>query len=193
MKTQKKSRMRIVGCVVIAFAVFGCTISGKGSPHLRGVDGATMESQDPVSWLEYGRASLFAKNFQEAEAAFRRALQMNNQYLPAYKHLAISLLYQQRKKEAASVYQQAFQVTENDSEIWTGYGYCLLDLGKESEALKAFQRSIATNSDSFSVVSARLGASALFFRQGNKVAAQREYEEAVKFNPEINQMLEENK
>lgn len=150
-----------------------------------------LDSNTPEYWIEYGRASLLFNNLQSAIIGFRRALDLNPQYLPAYKHLGMLLLNLKYYNDAKEIYEEAIQVFAEDSELWTSYGYCLIDLGNNKEALEAFQRSIELNTDPSSVVSARLGASALLKRQGDKAAAKREYEEAVKSHPEIVKMLKE--
>lgn len=150
------------------------------------------DPQNPQCWVEYGRACLFSNNHQGAEMAFGQALKLNDKYPPAYKHLGIVLVNSQRYQDAKEVYEQALQITE-DSELWTAYGYCLVDLGDDKKALEAFQKSLEVSTDPVSVVSARLGASVLLRRQGDHEGAQREYAEALKINPGIVDVLKEQK
>jgi len=148
---------------------------------------------NPECWVEYGRASMFSNNPNGAEMAFRRALELNKNYLPAYKHLGAVLVNMQRYQDAEKVYEQALHICSNDSALLTAYGYCLVDSGKDNEALGVFRQSIKSDADPLSVVSARLGASALLHRQGDEVSAKAEYKKALQASPEIVRMLSEQK
>lgn len=155
---------------------------------------ALEKSNNPENWVESGRARLLAKDLRGAETAFRQALRLDDKYLPAYKHLGLVLVELKRYQETKDIYEQALlRISDEDSELWTAYGYCLVNLDNDNKALEAFQRSINLNNNSVAVISARLGASALLRRRGDIVGAQREYEEALKADPEIVKILREQK
>lgn len=192
MRQAKQCITPIAQCLLLVAVVSGCAPSAKGPPLQRAAEQMVLKDpQNPEYWVEYGRAALFSNNPQGAEQAFRNALRLNEQYLPAYKHLGLVLVNTGRAQEAESVYERALQLFEQDSESWTAYGYCLLEAGNDTKALEAFRRSTELNTDPTAVISARLGAAALFRRQGDDVQAQAEYEEAVKVNPEIVRLLSE--
>lgn len=195
MRQTDKFAMSIACWVMLVFIFSGCATShSKVHPLQRAAAQVVLKDpQNPEYWVEYGRASLFSNNPQGAEMAFRWALQLNEQYLPAYRHLGLVLVNLGRYKDADEVYEKATKIFDKDSELWAGYGYLLVDLGKDKKALEAFRRSIELNTDTVSVVSARLGSSVLLRRQGDEAAGQREYEEALRINPEIVRILKEQK
>lgn|GEM_PF-3054465 len=135
---------------------------------------------NPEAWVEYGRAALFSNNLSAAEMAFRRALSLNENYLPAYKHLGMVLVTIKRFTDAKVNYEHALHISEKDSELWTAYGYCLVDLGNKKEAIEAFKKSIEANTNAVAVVSAHLGLSGIFRTTGDELSAKREIQEAVK-------------
>lgn len=180
--------------VIVWFVLFGCATIPKVSPLQQTAGEIVLKNpKNPESWVEYGRACFFSDNSQGAEMAFKQALQLDEKYLPGYKHLGLVLVKLQRYQDAQKVYEQAIRVSDGDSELWTAYGYCLVDVGDSGGASKAFRRSVELNTDPLSVISARLGAAALLHRQGNKNALRREYEETLKINPEVARILEQNK
>jgi tetratricopeptide (TPR) repeat protein len=188
------SFIAIFGVMVMVVIFSGCTATPPVSP-LQSAAGEVVlkDPRNPERWVEYGRACFLSNNPYGAELAFKKAIQLNGKYIPAYKHLGLVLVTLQRKSEAEEIYKQALKISDSNSELWTAYGYCLIDLGRDKQASQAFQRSITLNTDPVSVISARLGVSALLHRQGDETGAQREYEEAVRINPEIVRMLSEQK
>ena len=134
-------------------------------------------------WLDYGKACLYEGNGLGAELAFRAALRLDEGAVQTYEHLAMVLMRRDRIVEARCLYEKAVTLPGAESRLWSGYGFCLLDLGNEADALKAFRQSVRLNTDQAAVVSARLGASVVLRRSGDLGGAQSEYEEAVKVNP----------
>ena len=185
--------------LIILYIVFmGCATDTTTSPKKLTLVDATIEvlSKDPENpecWLEYGRASLLSKNPLAAEYAFKRAIDLDKHYLPAYKHLGLILTRQRKFDEAKRYYELALNLWNKDSELWTAYGYCLHDLGLKEDALLAFRKAVKISSDFPSVVSARLGACVLLRRMGRKDAAKHEYQEAAKIYPQLDQLLEKQK
>jgi Tfp pilus assembly protein PilF len=147
--------------------------------------------RSPWSWTEYGRACMFSANPSGAEMAFRYALELDEKYLPARLHLALLLTEQGRCKDAKKEYDRIHEIRKPDSEIATAYGYFLARSGNDAEAFQAFSRAIELGTDPVAVASARLGASSLLSKRGDHLAANRNLEEAVKADPAIGLMLEE--
>jgi tetratricopeptide (TPR) repeat protein len=194
MKESQKLFIAILCGTMMALVFSGCNTTPPMSPLQKAATEIVLKDPaNPERWVEYGRACLLSDNPYGAELAFKKAIQLNEKYIPAYKHLGLVLVTLQRQSEAEEVHKQALKISDSDSELWTAYGYCLIDLDKDKQALEAFQWSISLNTNPTSVISARLGASALLRRQGDEVGAQREYEQAVSINPDIVRIVDEQK
>jgi ankyrin repeat protein len=161
-------------------------------PLLR--DASDLVASDPNNvgyWIEYGRACLLSNNPHGAEMAFLRAIQLDPKCQLAYRHLGLILMRLQRYEDAEKVYKKALEVNPVESgATWTAYGYCLVGLRRDEEALSAFRESCKLNTDVPSVISAKLGISGLLLRRGDTEGAEREYKDAIKLDPEIVKILE---
>jgi len=185
-----KTVIQITLLIIIACIMASCAANRAASP-LQSVAQETVikDPMNPESWVEYGRISLYSKDPKEAERAFRKAIEVDKKFLPAYKHLGLLLMTGGRHQEAQQVYLMALKMNKKDSELWTAYGYCLADMGESGKALEAFNKSVEANTSPVSVVSARLGSSGVLQKMGDEGGAKREYDEAVKISPEIEKIV----
>ncbi|MGA2028420.1 MAG: ankyrin repeat domain-containing protein [Syntrophobacteraceae bacterium] len=174
-------------------AVVGQTTESINMPPLQ--KGASdLVANDPNNvgfWIEYGRACLLSNNPHGAEMAFLRAIQLDPECQLAYRHLGLILMTLERYEDAEKVYQKALEINPSESGATrTAYGYCLVALGRDEEALSAFRTSCELNADVPSVISAKLGISALLLRRGDTKGAEREYKAAIELDPDIVKILE---
>lgn len=192
MKTYK-ILIKILFYSLLVWTLAGCATTGR-QPSLSlqslGQEAIKKDPQNPASWVEYGRLSLYAKDPEEAKKAFRKAIELDEKHVPAYKQLGLILMTEKKHREAEQIYLAALKAQEKDSELWTAYGYCLSDMGNPSKALDAFKKSVEANTSPVSVVSAHLGASGLLQQRGDEAGAKREYNAAVKINPDIEKLVD---
>jgi Tfp pilus assembly protein PilF len=177
--------------ILVIVVLLGACASTRCPSTLQGSakESATKNPNSPEYWVECGRGSLYSRDGKDAEQAFRRAIDLDWNFLPAYKHLGLLLVSAKRPAEAEKIYLQALKLNERDSELLTGYGYCLSAMGLPDRALKTFYKSAEANSNQVAVISALLGASGILEKRGDRQGADREYAEALKINPDIAKTL----
>src|SRR5262249_48180398 len=74
------------------------------------------------------------KKLGEAEAAFRKAIELRPHYPEAYANLGIVLLDQNRPAEAEAAYRQAIKLRPNYPQAYYALGMALLDRHRAAEA-----------------------------------------------------------
>lgn len=90
------------------------------------------------SCLEAGIGHLNGQRFEEAEAAFRGALELNEGYAPAHANLGMVLLVLKRHEEAASHLRRAIELDPRLVEAHLNLGGALLVSGDLAGAEAAF-------------------------------------------------------
>jgi tetratricopeptide (TPR) repeat protein len=85
--------------------------------------------------------------FDEAEAAYRRALAINPGSYEALNNLGLTLRDNHRLDEAAQVFHKAIEIASHSPEGHNNLGLTLMDLGKMGEAEQSFQHAIALRQD----------------------------------------------
>lgn len=130
------------------------------------------------------------KFYQEVESSLRKAIALDERYLPAYKLLGVTLTDLKRPAEARDLYRKALTMSGGDSELLTAHGYCLVNLGDDAGALANFTKSIQENTSAMAVVSARIGRAALLEKSGDKQGAEKEYEIIRTDRPDIWEQLQ---
>lgn len=79
----------------------------------------------------------------EAETAFRRALELDEQDAFAWNNLGNALYGQQRHPEAEAAYRRALELDEQDAGAWNNLGNVLAYQQRHPEAEAAFRRALA--------------------------------------------------
>lgn len=92
----------------------------------------TLKNQGNVLMSE-GRVS-------EAEHLYRKAIQLDPNFMAAHYNLGNSLRFQNRFKEALSAYETALHLAPDDYDICMNLGATLIDLGRATNALETFSR-----------------------------------------------------
>ncbi|HEY6096946.1 MAG TPA: tetratricopeptide repeat protein [Candidatus Deferrimicrobium sp.] len=82
-----------------------------------------------------------------AEKAYRRALQSNERYAPAYTALAGVLGGQGKWNDAASILARCVKILPDYAPGWMELGRAYLRLSRPADALKAFDTVLAVSSD----------------------------------------------
>ena len=82
-----------------------------------------------------------------AEGAYRRALQANDRYAPAYTALSGVLGGQGKWNDAVSILTRCVEILPDYAPGWMELGRAWLRLSRPAEALKAFDKVLAVSSD----------------------------------------------
>jgi tetratricopeptide (TPR) repeat protein len=80
--------------------------------------------------------------YQEAEAAFRKALESSPTYAEAHNNLAVLLERQGKSEEAIRHYQAAIDNKPNNREAHFQLGRLLLRKGRSDEAISHFEQTL---------------------------------------------------
>jgi len=75
----------------------------------------------------------------EAEAAYRRAIDIHPEYAPAYLNLGDALVAERRPNEAVDVYKRVSAFAPDGVDLDTRTGIALLRAGRPADAVRAFQ------------------------------------------------------
>jgi tetratricopeptide (TPR) repeat protein len=94
-----------------------------------------------------GEKHLDAGQWPEAEAAFRRALQVNPNSAVAYSKLGVALVHQRRLEEAEQAFTRAVTIDPGYAPAWSNLGNVRREAGRLEEALQAYERAVAADPD----------------------------------------------
>ena len=119
---------------------------------------------------------------QEAEAAYRRAIELAPAWAPAHASLGALCLQWKRLDEAREALHKALSLDPGDAETLNNLGLVLQGLGQLDEALAWFDRAIARNPGSAGAHSNR---GLVLEEKGDDEGAVRAYEQALACNPEF--------
>lgn len=98
----------------------------------------------PGPWVNMGIVHAGAGRIEDAEAAFRRALEVDARHAIAHAELGIVLRRQGRFEEADAAYRAALELDPDYALAWRNRGVLLdLYLGRPGEALECYERYLA--------------------------------------------------
>jgi len=116
----------------------------------------------------------------EAEALYRRVLEIDPRVFPALYLLGVLRLEQGDSGEAAGLIERALVLNPNDPAAWLHYGLALQGLSRFEEALAAQDRALALRPG---LLAARLGRGAALRALGRNEAALADYEAVLAGDP----------
>ena len=123
-----KSPLRLLALVL--------TLSLAGMPPLA-------VAQTIEELFQQGNAAQKAENYSQAEAVYRRIIQLEPNNAKAYNHLGTALYYIQGKlEEAIAAYRQAIQIDPQYAAAYTNLGNALTNQEKLEEAIAAYRQAI---------------------------------------------------
>jgi len=96
----------------------------------------------PLAYNNLGIALRDQNKLGEAEAAYRRAIQLKPDYPEAYNNLGIALCDQKKRAEAEAAYRKAIELKPDYPEAYNNLGLALRGLKKLEEAEAAFRKAI---------------------------------------------------
>ena len=127
-----------------------------------------------------GTAFYEAGRHDDAAARFRRAIQVQPDYVPAFNNLGVALRAAGRTDEALQVYRQGLALRDDYPDLHYTLANALLAIGRPAEAAEHLARAAAANGDSAGVHN-NLGTA--LADQGRFVEAVAEFERAVALEP----------
>lgn len=99
------------------------------------------------AYFNLGEAYRAKGDTARAEGAYRRALQANDRYAPAYTALSGVLGGQGKWNDAASILIRCVEILPDYAPGWMELGRAYLRLSRPADALKAFDKVLAVSSD----------------------------------------------
>ncbi len=100
-------------------------------------------AQTPIDRLfQQGNAAQEAGKYSEAEAIWRRILEIEPKNAVAYYNLGNALYHQKKLDEAIAAYEKAIQLNPKNADIYYNLGIALRNQGKLNEAIAKYQKAI---------------------------------------------------
>lgn len=97
--------------------------------------------EQPAAFLAYGGMLVVAEREGEAEAAFRRCMELQDPRAPiSMNNLGVLLRYQNRSAEAAEVFLRSLRVEPNSIVLRLNLGNTLKAMGRTGEARQEFEK-----------------------------------------------------
>ncbi len=141
-----------------------------------------------------GEARLFAgfyhddqatqtKLYEQAESAYREAINRDDYLVLAYNGLGWILQYQERYDESIAVFETARQLDDQEAEIFNGLGWSLFFSDRYPEAEPMFKRAIELDPN---YSSAHFGLGRTYEEQGRRAEALAAFQTTKQINPDYN-------
>ncbi len=126
----------------------------------------------PEAYLNLGLTHVALKQYAEAEAAYRKALQANEKYPEAWYNLGLAQMRQGHANEALRSFRTAIQHDPRYAQAWFNLAVLHGREGRDNEAIEAYRQALAVRPD---YPQARLNLAVRYARQGKHAEAIREY------------------
>ena len=134
-----------------------------------------------ITETNLGTALYETGRHDDAIAAFRRAIETQPDYVPAFNNLGVTLRAAGRTDEALAAYRDGLTLRDDYPDLHYNLANALIALGRSAEATEHLARAAAANGDSAGVHN-NLGTA--LADQGRFVEAVAEFERAVALEPE---------
>jgi tetratricopeptide (TPR) repeat protein len=146
----------------------------------KAIQDALAQNESAIDYFNQGLALFKQKDFKGAEAAFRKAIELDSKSVLAHTNLGVVLERQGKLEEAITEYRQAIRVDPNYAFAHTSLGYALEKQGKLEEAIAEYRQGIRLDpKDAYAHTS--LGYA--LEKQGKLVKAIAEYRQAIRLDP----------
>ncbi len=133
-----------------AWKVLGATLQIQGKDSLLALQKSTeLLPNDAEAHYNLGNTFKELGRPNEAEASYRRALQINPDFAMAHSNLGITLHDMRRLGEAEASYRRALQINPNFGAAHFGLGVTLQSMGRLDEAEASFRRALQIKPDYF--------------------------------------------
>lgn len=100
-----------------------------------------------MAYYNIGEEYRRRKDWDRADAAYRRAIGANDRYAPAWRGFAAGLAARGKDADAAAVLGKLVQLVPDYAPAWMDLGAAYSRLGKRKEAGEAYQAALASTDD----------------------------------------------
>lgn len=124
--------------------------SGRGAEAIREFEAAAADVvyQTPeIAYYNLGEEYRRQKELEKAEAAYRRAIALNDRYAPAWRSLAMLLAGRSKDDAAAEVLVRCLTLVPDYAPGWLDLGAAYARLGKRREAVEAYRNVLGNTED----------------------------------------------
>lgn len=129
-----------VASVLTITPVFAASLSLPAGPGEMPVKNMLVQNTGAEAVFQEGLNFAAQRNMAEAEAAFRRAIQINPNFAEAYGNLGSILANQNKLAEAIPYFENAIRISPNVPEFHYMKARTLLAQNKKSEAVDSMKR-----------------------------------------------------
>ena len=144
-----------------------------------------MKPEYARAWLNLGTCWLKLGKEEKGMRFFKRAIELDNDLLAtalAYYNIASMQAGGKDNKGAAANYDRASSLLPGYFNIHYGRGISLMNLGRDDEAITAFEEAIRLKAD---YPAAHLALASANHRLGKVARAKKSYEEAIRLDPDL--------
>jgi tetratricopeptide (TPR) repeat protein len=99
-------------------------------------------ASNPAQWCARGGQLQAIGQFEEADALFRHALEVDANCAAAYFGLGFSLLAVEQHEESAAYYEQGLLIDDTDGTAWNNLGSAYTSLEKYEEAIACYESAL---------------------------------------------------
>lgn len=121
------------------------TLSGSPGEAIPFIRRAIASGPQPKYWSNLGNALAATNRFEEAEHAFRQAIELDANFGDAWFNLGRLLLHCGRVPEAAGVLEQVVRLDPSDDQAWMQLGHTYQKFGQFAEATDAYCKAFESN------------------------------------------------
>jgi Flp pilus assembly protein TadD len=126
----------VIGLVLLTPATTLATAAIRTNSSTNPVSTHSLIAQNSAAqYLEEGQKLGQAGDFRGAEAAFRKAIQLDPNNAQAHNNLGFALFEQGKVEEAIAEYRHALRINPNDAMAHNNLGAALFTQGKVEEAI----------------------------------------------------------
>jgi Flp pilus assembly protein TadD len=128
----------VLACMVSTGLVFASGTSSGSSGGTGGQSGASGMAPTAIDLYNTGYAAAQAKQYDQAVAAFTKAISLKSDYAEAYNMLGFSTRKMGNVAKALTYYETALKLKPNFPEAREYYGEAFLQQGNLAKAVKQF-------------------------------------------------------
>ena len=139
-----------------------------------------VKSTNATDLYRRGETLLELKRYQDALAAYIRAVELRPEYAEAWKGQGNTLLELKRYQDALEAYDKAIQIQPNNLDAWTGRGKALDHLQRYEEAIASFDGALKIQPNSLDAWNERGSVQIKLQHYSDAIAS---FDKAVKIQP----------
>ena len=120
-----------------------------------GSQGGDQAPKSAKAWNDLGEAFIKSGAYKDAEAAFKKAIEVNRNFGMAYGNLALALSSQGKYAEAIPLFEKGIDMVSNDKDkatLLNRLGNAYRKLNDYDNAIKSFREAIAVSDESVNLV-----------------------------------------